>query len=164
MRQVDRAEARRELGIPEDERVVLSLGRIVPRKAWIACWRLSLSCGDCHELRPRLVVVGGEPDTSSDEELERLRRLTRAQHRRTGGLSWAAAARSTPSLLLGGGVFVSAPWYEPFGLTPLEAMACGVPVVGSDVGGIKFTVSHGESGYLSRQEIRTRSRRGWRAC
>ncbi|MEA2585302.1 MAG: D-inositol-3-phosphate glycosyltransferase, partial [Thermomicrobiales bacterium] len=40
------------------------------------------------------------------------------------------------------------PWYEPFGLTPLEAMACGVPVVGADVGGIAFTVLHGETGLL----------------
>lgn len=45
-------------------------------------------------------------------------------------------------------VFVSTPWYEPFGITPLEAMACGTPVVGSNVGGIKYTVLNGETGYL----------------
>src|SRR5437762_1126139 len=45
-------------------------------------------------------------------------------------------------------VFVSAPWYEPFGITPVEAMACGTPVIGSDVGGIKFTVRDGETGFL----------------
>ena len=45
-------------------------------------------------------------------------------------------------------VFVTTPWYEPFGITPLEAMACGTPVVGSNVGGIKFTVRDGETGYL----------------
>ena len=45
-------------------------------------------------------------------------------------------------------MFVTTPWYEPFGITPLEAMACGVPVVGSDVGGIRYSVSDGETGFL----------------
>ena len=45
-------------------------------------------------------------------------------------------------------LFVTTPWYEPFGITPVEAMACGTPVVGSNVGGIKFTVRDGENGYL----------------
>ena len=45
-------------------------------------------------------------------------------------------------------VAVTTPWYEPFGLTPLEAMACAVPVIGSRVGGIAFTIVDGETGYL----------------
>ena len=45
-------------------------------------------------------------------------------------------------------VFVTTPWYEPFGITPLEAMACGTPVIGSSVGGIKYSVADGETGYL----------------
>ena len=45
-------------------------------------------------------------------------------------------------------VFITVPWYEPFGITPVEAMACGTPVIGSNVGGVKFTVRDGETGYL----------------
>jgi glycosyltransferase involved in cell wall biosynthesis len=45
-------------------------------------------------------------------------------------------------------VFVTTPWYEPFGITPLEAMACGVPVIGSAVGGIQYSVVDGLTGYL----------------
>ncbi len=45
-------------------------------------------------------------------------------------------------------VFVTTPWYEPFGITPVEAMACGRPVVGSDTGGIRSTVVHGKTGFL----------------
>jgi len=43
--------------------------------------------------------------------------------------------------------FHSTPWYEPFGITLLEAMACGTPVIGSDVGGIRYSVADGVTGY-----------------
>ncbi|TDC41681.1 glycosyltransferase [Micromonospora sp. KC213] len=45
-------------------------------------------------------------------------------------------------------VLVTVPWYEPFGLTPLEGMACGVPVIGTNVGGIADTVVDGLTGDL----------------
>ncbi|MGN6181329.1 MAG: glycosyltransferase, partial [Mucilaginibacter sp.] len=45
-------------------------------------------------------------------------------------------------------LFITTPWYEPFGITPLEAMACGTPVIGSNVGGIKYSVVDGVTGAL----------------
>jgi glycosyltransferase involved in cell wall biosynthesis len=45
-------------------------------------------------------------------------------------------------------VFATTPWYEPYGLTPLEAMACGTPAVCSAVGGITLTVDDGVTGFL----------------
>jgi starch synthase len=45
-------------------------------------------------------------------------------------------------------VFCCPSIYEPFGIINLEAMACGTPVVGSAVGGIKEIILHGETGYL----------------
>jgi glycosyltransferase involved in cell wall biosynthesis len=53
-----------------------------------------------------------------------------------------------PALYCAADVFVTTPWYEPFGITPVEAMACGIPVVGAAVGGVKYSVVDGKTGFL----------------
>jgi len=146
-----RADARAALGLPQDDFVVLQLGRLVPRKGIdtviSAFARLAPSGRSA-----RLVIVGGDhrdPAQMRSAEVERLRALAHELHvadrvqfigqrRRDELAPWYSASD----------VFVTTPWYEPFGITPLEAMACERPVIGSRVGGIKHTVVDGRTGFL----------------
>jgi glycosyltransferase involved in cell wall biosynthesis len=98
-----------------------------------------------------LVVAGGPAADAldTDPEVARLRSL--AEHhgvadrvRFVGGV----ARDEVPGLIRDSDVVVTVPWYEPFGIVPLEAMACGRPVVGAAVGGLLDTVEPGVTGEL----------------
>jgi phosphoheptose isomerase len=148
---VPKAEARERLGLDRDERVVLQLGRMVPRKGVEDVIRgfgkLAERGVDAH-----LLVVGGEtpdPDPVATPEIGRLMRV--AERIRVEDRVTFTGSRERETLrdyYSSADVFVTMPWYEPFGITPVEAMACGTPVVGSEVGGVKYSVVDGETGYL----------------
>jgi len=125
---------------------ILSVGRLVPRKGFDDVIR-SL------RLVPRAecVIIGGPAprDLGKEPEAARLRELARgcrvADRVRLVG---AVPREDMPRWYRSADVVACAPWYEPFGLTPLEAMACGVPVVATAVGGLIDTVVDGLTGDL----------------
>ena len=144
--------ARFALNLPPEEKVILQLGRMVPRKGVDTAVRGLARLVHDHGVPATLVVVGGEsdePDPAATPEIGRLLEIARAEkvteHVKFVGRRGREALKYYYSAA---DIFVSVPWYEPFGITPVEAMACGTPVVGSDVGGIKYTVRDGETGYL----------------
>jgi len=149
----DRYEARRRLGLPDTGRILLQLGRLVPRKGIDNVIRaLSRLISNKKDGKVNLVVVGGnseEPDAGSTPEIGRLRQIAAAE--KITDQVWFLGRRSRELLryyYAAADIFITTPWYEPFGITPLEAMACGLPVIGSNTGGIKFSVVDGRTGFL----------------
>lgn len=148
---VGRADARRALGLSEDEFIVLQLGRIVPRKGIDNVIRGIGELHRRHGITARLLVVGGEtaePDPLATPELGRLMAVAEQQEvRHLVDFIGQRPRDALRTYYSAADVFVTTPWYEPFGITPLEAMACGTPVIGAAVGGIKHTVLDAVTGY-----------------
>lgn len=148
----DQRAARQRLGLDPDRPVVIYVGRMLPRKDVRNVVHALARLREYGVWPVTLILVGGEtpePDPVRTPEIGVLQQLVAdlgltdavlfTGHRQPDELPWYYSA---------GDVAVTTPWYEPFGLTPLEAMACGRPVVGSDVGGIRFTVEDGVTGFL----------------
>lgn len=148
---INKTAARKMLGLPLNEHIILQLGRMVPRKGIDNVIKaLSYITGTDNPVK--LVVVGGECEQMDIESCPEYARL----------LSIAKACNVDDKIIFAGrknrdqlkfyyaaaDLFITTPWYEPFGITPLEAMACGTPVIGSNVGGIKYSVADHETGWL----------------
>ncbi|MGB3296547.1 MAG: glycosyltransferase [Phormidesmis sp.] len=149
---IEKEAARRALGLPLDQRLVLQVGRLVPRKGVDTAVRGVAALNHQTGLAAQLLIVGGnspQPDPAITSEIGRLQSLV--QHLKMEDHVTFVGQRDRETLKYyysAADIFVTTPWYEPFGITPLEAMACGTPVVGANVGGIKFTVRDNETGYL----------------
>jgi glycosyltransferase involved in cell wall biosynthesis len=141
--------ARSIVGIAENEKVLLQLGRMVPRKGVDNVIR-ALSVLKKDGCNCKLVVVGGESEVAEEHpEVRRLMQIAKAGDVSDRVIFTGRRDRNTLKYYYSAAdIFITTPWYEPFGITPLEAMACGVPVIGSNVGGIKFSVADGETGFL----------------
>ncbi|HWC82741.1 MAG TPA: glycosyltransferase [Pseudonocardiaceae bacterium] len=125
---------------------LVSVGRLVPRKGFDIAITALTALPDTE-----LVLVGGpgEGNLADDPEARRLLSLAddlgvRHRLRMVGQVP----REDMPALLRSADVVVCTPWYEPFGITPLEAMASGKPVVAGAVGGLIDTVVDGVTGIL----------------
>lgn len=149
---MDQREARQQLGLPDDGPIVLQLGRMVPRKGVDDAIRGFGQMVHRYGVDGALVIVGGEAEDAADDHSAEMARLHEVAARENVADRVRFEGRRSRDVLRlyysAANVFVSVPWYEPFGITPVEAMACATPVIGSGVGGIKYTVVDGETGYL----------------
>ena len=149
---VPRDVARAVLGLPAEPFVALQLGRMVPRKGVDDALRAFARFRRGSDPDALLLVVGGagaRPDPAADPELARLTEIARDEGVADAVRFTGARDRDVLRYLYhAADAFLTLPWYEPFGITPLEAMACARPVIGTAVGGIKHSVEDGRTGLL----------------
>jgi D-inositol-3-phosphate glycosyltransferase len=142
--------ARRRLGL-EASHVLLFVGRLTPIKGLETLLRaLAVAKADgLGRSDVRLVVVGGDKEEEWHGEQARLRGIA-------GQLGVGAAVEfrgpqpqdALPDYYAAADLCLMPSLYESFGMVALEAMACGVPVIGSRVGGLAVTIRDGATGVL----------------
>ncbi|HEV2591706.1 MAG TPA: glycosyltransferase family 4 protein [Gaiellaceae bacterium] len=123
---------------PHESARIVFVGRLKYPKDGETLLRATAALGD----RPyELVIVGDGPDRT---DLETLQHRLGLDER----VRFAGERDDVPQLLADAGVFVLASRSEGLPISVLEAMAAGLPVVASDVGGLREQVVDGETGYL----------------
>ena len=145
-------EAKQFLGLKPEDRMILFVGRIEPLKGVDTLIR-AMSCLDLREeYRPvHLAIIGGEPDADPQdltEEMARLQKLCDDLAMGQTVLFLGKRGQDTlPYYYSAAEALVMPSLYESFGMVALEAMACGTPVIASEVGGLGYLVQNEVTGY-----------------
>ena len=160
-------EARSVIGIPCENRMLLFVGRIEPLKgvdSLIRALAILRNNGALNKHPHCLAIIGGDPDASDEnltDEMARLQALCHELNLDDLVVFLGKRAQDTlPYYYSSADALIMPSHYESFGMVALEAMACGTPVIASQVGGLAFLVKDGVTGYVVPDEdIETLSQR-----
>lgn len=142
-RPMDKARARQHLGFSPEEAVVLFVGRFAPLKG---IERLLAAATHLREPRRlRLVIIGGNGDgTPESQQVRHFGEVYGIQEAVT--LAGRVAQEQLPPYYSAADVLVVPSYYESFGLVALESLACGTPVVATEVGAMPSILREGVNG------------------
>lgn len=144
-------EARAYIGLKSEDRMILFVGRIEPLKG-VGTLLEAMSCLQMKESRPvHLAIIGGDPGASPEEmntEMARLKNMCEVLGLDQSVVFLGVRDQDKLSYYYSAAEVVVMPsHYESFGMVALEAMACGTPVIASEVGGLAYLVRDGETGF-----------------
>ena len=154
---IPKDEAREVVGIPHEDKNILFVGRVEPLKGIDLLLRAIGMMTDYEIVDRRrlsVMIIGGDPNVDEDEKSAEMARLQDMRNEYGIGDVVAFLGKrgqdTLPYYYSAADVVVMPSQYESFGMVALEAMACGTPVVASEVGGLAFLVREAETGYLIR--------------
>ncbi len=148
----DKRAIRKRLGLPVDNPLILYAGRLEWRKG------IGTLMQAMHELSKQwsdiglYIIGGGSTKTSKrldSDELTRLHAIIKELGIKNRVHFLGAKPQTHMAMYYAAADACAVPsYYEPFGIVPIEAMACGTPVVASRTGGMQYTVEDGATGHL----------------
>jgi len=145
---LDRDEARRKIGYGPG-RLLLFVGRLERLKGVEVAIRALALLRDRNHDDVRLLILGEDSREGDESEKERLKSIaSELSVRDRVDFLGSVAHHELPYFYSAADVLVMPSYSESFGLVGLEAQACGRPVVGSDVTGLRTVVRDEVSGYL----------------
>ena len=144
-------EAKMYVGLKPEDRMVLFVGRIEPLKGLDTLIQAMSELELQEKQRVHLAIIGGDPSASPREMSGEMARLQKLCDDLSVGQTVVFLGKrdqdKLPYYYSAAELVVMPSHYESFGMVALEAMACGTPVIASEVGGLAYLVKDGETGF-----------------